>query len=121
MLSFKEKLLASFVSSKAKTMSFASNTPVHFIPGVGHRTAKVLHNLGLHTAGQLNSVPEQLLIEIFGPSIRTVLQTLHLTTRKKDQKYTSTSVQHATVEVEKSNKKSLSSRIRFAAQVLSLS
>lgn len=53
-------------------MSFASNTPIHFLPGVGSRTAAVLHQLGVHTVGQLLRIPDQILIELFGPSIRAV-------------------------------------------------
>lgn len=53
-------------------MSFASHTPIHFLPGIGPRTAAVLHRLGVHTAGQFLSIPENVLIELFGPSIRAV-------------------------------------------------
>lgn len=55
-------------------MSFANNTPIQFLPGIGPRTAKVLHDLGVHTAGQLTTVPENMLIELFGPSIRSVVK-----------------------------------------------
>lgn len=53
-------------------MSFADNTPIHFIPGIGQRTAAVLHDLEIHTFGQFIRVPEQLLIALFGPSIRQI-------------------------------------------------
>lgn len=57
-------------------MSFASNTPIQFIPGIGNRTAEVMHTLGIHTAGHLYRMPEGVLIELFGPSIRSVLGTM---------------------------------------------
>lgn len=53
-------------------MSIASNTPVQFIPGIGRRTAAVLHDLDIHTFGQLARVPKQVLIELFGPSIVSI-------------------------------------------------
>lgn len=53
-------------------MSFADNTPIHFIPGIGQRTAAVLHDLEIHTFGQFIRVPEQVLIALFGPSIKQV-------------------------------------------------
>jgi len=57
-------------------MSFSTHTPIQYIPGIGWRTAKVMHELGIHTAGQLQHMPESILIELFGPSIRTVIETI---------------------------------------------
>lgn len=57
-------------------MSFSNNTPIQYIPGIGWRTAKVMHELGIHTSGQLQNMPESVLIELFGPSIKSVLQTI---------------------------------------------
>jgi nucleotidyltransferase/DNA polymerase involved in DNA repair len=54
-------------------MSFAQNTPIQFIPGIGWRTAEVMHDLGIHTVGHLGHIPENILIELFGPSIRSIL------------------------------------------------
>ncbi|MBI2410499.1 MAG: hypothetical protein HYV32_01200 [Candidatus Kerfeldbacteria bacterium] len=62
-------------------MSFAQNTPIQFLPGIGVRTAHVLHELDIHTAGQLARIPEKMLIELFGPSIRSVLMLVHGTTK----------------------------------------
>ncbi len=59
-------------------MSFANNTPVQYLPGIGWRTANVLNDLGIHTAGQLHRIPESVLIELFGPSIRGVLRNVHI-------------------------------------------
>lgn len=59
-------------------MSFASNTPIQYIPGIGWRTTKILQKMGIYTAGELNAVPESLLVELFGPSIKSVLNTLYM-------------------------------------------
>jgi nucleotidyltransferase/DNA polymerase involved in DNA repair len=59
-------------------MSFASNTPVKYLPGIGWRTARILEQLGIHTAAQLCSIPEAMLVELFGPSIRSVLRNVHV-------------------------------------------
>lgn len=64
---------------KTTPMSFASNTPIHFVPGVGRRTAKILHELGIHTAGQFRLVPEGVLVELFGPSIRSLVSHMQVT------------------------------------------
>lgn len=55
-------------------MSFSqtSTVPIELLPGIGNRTAKVLHNLSVHTVGQFKQLPEQVLVELFGPSIRQV-------------------------------------------------
>lgn len=53
-------------------MSIASNTPVQFVPGIGRRTAAVLHELEIHTFGQLARIPDQVLVELFGPSIKKI-------------------------------------------------
>ncbi len=44
------------------------------LPGIGRRTAKVLHRLQIHTVGQFKSMPERVLVELFGPSISAVHQ-----------------------------------------------
>lgn len=51
-------------------MSYSSNTPIQFLPNIGNRTSKILHELGVHTAGQLKAIPDEMLVELFGPSIR---------------------------------------------------
>ncbi len=55
------------------TFSTTSNVPIEFMPNIGKRTAKVLRSLGIDTIGQFTQLPEQLLIELFGPSIRSAL------------------------------------------------
>lgn len=49
------------------------STPIDFVPGVGKRTAQVLHKMGVHTAGQLAHIPDGVLEHIFGPSIQAVM------------------------------------------------
>lgn len=49
-----------------------TTTLIDFLPGVGKRTAHLLHTMGVHTTGQLSSIPDGVLEHIFGPSIRQV-------------------------------------------------
>lgn len=50
-----------------------ASTLIDFVPGVGKRTAHILHQMGVHTVGQLSHIPEGVLEHIFGPSILQVL------------------------------------------------
>lgn len=50
-----------------------TSTFIDFVPGVGKRTAQILHNMGVHTVGQLEHIPDGVLEHIFGPSIHSVL------------------------------------------------
>ncbi len=56
------------------SFSHTSNVPIHMLPGIGIRTAEVLQSLGIRTVGQFKQLPEGLLVEIFGPSIRSLHQ-----------------------------------------------
>lgn len=47
------------------------------LPGIGKRTAQVLRSLDIRTIGQFKRVPEKMLIELFGPSIRSVYLYVH--------------------------------------------
>lgn len=49
------------------------STPIDFVPGVGKRTAQVLHQMGVHTVRQLADIPDGVLEHIFGPSIQVVM------------------------------------------------
>lgn len=100
-------------------MSFAYNTPIQFLPGIGWRTAGVLHELGVHTAGQLSRVPDQMLIELFGPSIRSVLKFIEV---KPVSVTNAGSIFTATREdvPQRTEKKSLLQRLRLAAQFVSV-
>lgn len=60
-----------------------SNLPVEFLPGIGKRTAKVLKSLDVQTIGQFKRMPEGVLVELFGPSIRKTYYIVH---QKKKQK-----------------------------------
>ena len=100
-------------------MSFASNTPIQFIPGIGNRTAEVMHTLGIHTAGHLYRMPEGVLIELFGPSIRSVLATMARLTATRSttnkEKIEVTRAYTATV-----TKQPFWKRLQLAAQFLSV-
>ncbi|HLD22288.1 MAG TPA: hypothetical protein VJB65_05320 [Patescibacteria group bacterium] len=93
-------------------MAFAHNTPVQFIPGIGARTAAVLHELDIHTISELVRVPEKVLIELFGPSIRSVL-TLIGSTQQKHIYSVHSHIQQPTFKQEK---KSFMKRLHLAAQ-----
>ncbi len=45
---------------------FMADLPIRNIPGVGRRTEKILHEMGIREAGQLAAVPEEYLKSIFG-------------------------------------------------------
>ncbi|MBN2226363.1 MAG: DNA polymerase IV [candidate division Zixibacteria bacterium] len=45
---------------------FMAPLPIRKIPGVGAVTEKILHEMGIYTAGQLSQVPEQYLKTVFG-------------------------------------------------------
>jgi len=49
-----------------------STVPIELLPGIGRRTAYCLKKLEIKTIGQFKQMPEQVLVELFGPSIRTV-------------------------------------------------
>ncbi|MEK7540267.1 MAG: hypothetical protein AAB558_03395 [Patescibacteria group bacterium] len=50
-----------------------ASTLIDFLPGVGKRTTQILHQMGIHTVGQLAHIPEGVLEHIFGPSIQAVM------------------------------------------------
>lgn len=52
--------------------STSSNVPIEMLPGLGLRTAKVLRSWNIRTVGQFKQLPERVLVELFGPSIRGV-------------------------------------------------
>ena len=56
------------------TFSTTSTIPIEFMPNLGKRTAKVLKSLGIMTISQFKQLPEAMLIELFGPSIRDTYQ-----------------------------------------------
>ena len=58
--------------SQAMSYSTQSTVPIEMLPGIGQRTAKILRQLGVATIGQFRRTPEQMLVELFGPSIRKV-------------------------------------------------
>jgi DNA polymerase-4 len=48
------------------TKNFLSPLPIKNLPGIGHTTEKILHEMGIRTIGQLAAVPEKYLETIFG-------------------------------------------------------
>lgn len=56
--------------------SSSSTVPIEMLPGIGRRTAKVLRAMQVRTVGQFKALPERLLVEVFGPSIRPVHATV---------------------------------------------
>ncbi|MBU0670811.1 MAG: hypothetical protein ABH835_00940 [Patescibacteria group bacterium] len=49
-----------------------SNIPIELLNGIGPRTAKVLKSLDIYTVAQFKKMPDKVLVELFGPSIRPV-------------------------------------------------
>lgn len=104
-------------------MSFSTHTPIQYIPGIGWRTAKVMHQLGIHTAGQLQNMPESVLVELFGPSIQSVIDTV---TPNHDDQFLAQSKGAVNSKIMKEwagaiadDKLSWMSRFRLAAQFVS--
>jgi len=54
------------VIDQENLLSFMADLPIRKIPGVGHVTEKILHEMGIRTAGQLAAVPEEYLEILFG-------------------------------------------------------
>lgn len=57
--------------------SSTSTVPIEMLPGIGRRTAKVLRSMHIRTIGQFKTLPEKMLVEIFGPSIRSLYTAVH--------------------------------------------
>jgi hypothetical protein len=73
-----------------------------------------MHTLGIHTVGQLHNIPENILVELFGPSIRSIL-TLVGFTQKPVREVARVRTADVTAE-----KPTLRKRLRLATQVMSL-
>jgi DNA polymerase-4 len=54
------------IIDKKNIEPFLAELPIRKIPGVGHVTEKILHEMGIRTAGQLAAVPEKYLKTVFG-------------------------------------------------------
>jgi DNA polymerase-4 len=54
------------VITEENLKDFMSQLPVRKIPGVGRVTERILHEMGIRTAGQLAGVPEHYLKTVFG-------------------------------------------------------
>lgn len=93
------------------SFSHTSSVPIHMLPGIGKRTAQILQSLGIRTVGQFKQLPEGLLVEIFGPSIRS----LHQYVRGANQK----SVKTVHTQVRK-YRMPITKKFQFVSQLLSV-
>ncbi len=104
-------------------MSFANNTPIQYLPGIGWRTANVLNDLGVHTAGQLHRIPESVLVELFGPSIRTITRNVQISNvdlaRSESNRFAART-QKQDDEAFTEHKMPFGKRLRLATQFLSV-
>lgn len=91
------------------SFSHTSNVPIHMLPGIGKRTAQILQSLGIRTVGQFKQLPEGLLVEIFGPSIRSIHQYVRGASQKSVK----------TVQVRK-YKMPITKKFQFVSQLLSV-
>lgn len=85
--------------------------PVDFLPGIGQRTANILKSLDIKTIGQFKSMPEGVLVEIFGPSIRKTYAKVCGGSRLK---------QYKPIKRKKKRAKSWYQKIHLASQIVSL-
>ena len=90
--------------------------PIELLPGIGKRTAKILRSLDIRTIGEFKRTPEKVLVEIFGPSIRS----LHHYVHSKSAKQVATGGRVHSRTRQKTMQRSWSQKIKFAASVLSL-
>jgi nucleotidyltransferase/DNA polymerase involved in DNA repair len=101
-------------------MSFANNTPVQYLPGIGWRTANVLNDLGIHTAGQLHRIPESVLIELFGPSIRSVLRNVDVSVMnlaESESRRFAARVTHSESSLAKRNEHQMTHKLGFGQRL----
>lgn len=57
--------------------SYTSTVPIEMLPGIGRRTARVLRTMHVCTIGQFKGLPLKMLMEVFGPSIKSLYQEVH--------------------------------------------
>lgn len=98
-------------------MSFShfSTVPIELLPGIGPRTATVLHKLDIRTVGQFKNTSEKILVELFGPSIRSVHHFVQGTSRS----LTSTSAS-SNIKSLKTPRKRTSARFKKTMKVAAL-
>jgi nucleotidyltransferase/DNA polymerase involved in DNA repair len=56
----------------AESFLIAEQSPVAIIPGIGRRTAALLHGAGIQTVGSFTRLPDLLLEYAFGPSLPVI-------------------------------------------------
>jgi nucleotidyltransferase/DNA polymerase involved in DNA repair len=94
--------------------SYSSTVPIEMLPGIGRRTAKVLRSMHVRTVGQFKVLPERMLVEIFGPSIRSLYQHVHGTAAKSVTRIVTPNRWKTTM---KKQPLKLSQKFRLATQV----
>ncbi|MFH1171615.1 MAG: hypothetical protein V1778_03695 [bacterium] len=62
------------MASSANNTMLADQSPIFDIPGIGRRTAHVLHDAGVRTVGSFVNLPDFLLEQTFGPSLPLLRQ-----------------------------------------------
>jgi len=97
--------------------SHSSTVPIEMLPGIGRRTAKVLRSLHVTTVGQFKQLPERVLIDLFGPTIKPVYQMVKPPIARKALVSMPTPVHALTVTSAKQNL-NLVQKLRLATQVL---
>ncbi|MFH1171799.1 MAG: hypothetical protein V1778_04660 [bacterium] len=70
-----------------KSTMLADRSPIFDIPGIGRRTARLLHSAGVQTVGTFVGLPDLLLEQTFGPSLpilrRRVVATLEQSSKQQ--------------------------------------
>lgn len=101
--------------------SSSSNVPIEMLPHLGLRTAKVLRSWNIRTVGQFKQLPERVLVELFGPSIRGVYYDVRGINYIKESVARKKMSQSSALPSQRStNAMSFLQKLRLASTVLSL-
>lgn len=57
-----------------QSLQLSPDLPILTVPGIGRRTARLLEEAGVRTVGQFLALPDFLLTQTFGPSLKAVRQ-----------------------------------------------
>lgn len=67
----------------------ADQTPIFAVPGIGRRTAALLHGAGVRTVGSFIRLPDLLLEHTFGPSLPILRRRIvHVLEQSSQQQFT---------------------------------
>lgn len=102
------------------SFSHTSSVPIHMLPGIGKRTAQILQSLGIQTVGQFKQLPEGLLVEIFGPSIRSLHQYVRGVSRKSVRTINVTVAKDKQSSQVRKYKMPITKKFQFVSQLLSV-